>query len=129
MNAIPTAADPESLPPLVRCSPAAIKIWNALEYVSRGTLLVHGSLAADYAQQGADPHNVIAAMVACGALVPIAVDWNGAGHSLRAFAGLTYGTTGAAHRAITRVPWSVAHSLFWTYSPGNPTPMPYTDIF
>ena len=118
--------NPESLPPMVRGSESQIRIWRALECKARAVLLVHGSesLAHVYGSV-VDPALVIGHMVEAGTLKPIKCDWAGADHSYRAFQAITYGSQRNARKQHEK-PWSSAHALSWTYEPGNPSPLQWS---
>ncbi len=123
MNQIlPTALDVANLPPVIRASPSAVSIWYVLEYRARGVLLVHGSLAHEVMTcSSTDVQGVIGAMVDVGVLIPIAVDIAGASKSVRVLSDAAKCGT----RYILQHPWCRAHACFWTYRPGNTSPMPY----
>lgn len=122
---LPTIADPSTLPPTVQHNPIAMDIWRALECRSRATLLVHGSQVYKHVRENVDPHYVIAAMVETGVLFPIKVDLAGSDFSAKAFQlGMHY----AKPKQYTESqPWSSAHSVFWTYAPGNKAPLPWSE--
>lgn len=107
--------EPSNLP--AGMTGVATRIWRGMEQQARGTLLVHGARSLDYLKDCGESVNacdVLGKMVEQGVLIPQRVD-------------LAYADTlslqykNAKH--IESSPWSVAHSLFWTYAPGNTTPM------
>lgn len=123
---IPSITDPESLPVSIRFSPGKRKIWGVLEFRSRTTLLVHGSEAVGVVKGMIDEKEVIAAMVKCGALIPIKIDLIGADRAARSFLELQYGCNLGKPRAAVRPvlsKWTVSFALLWTYEPGNRAPM------
>lgn len=102
--------------------------WRAiLHYAERG--LIHGMdchRLADpgqgYAWSPADGDSFVREMVEDGALVPVAKDIASAGHSIRAFAGLTGGSVGREKHGSRMTPerWLNAmpaeSARFWTFA-------------
>lgn len=110
------ASDPSPVPECYPEGSIAHRIWRGLECKARGTLLVHGSKALSYGPY--DAKGVITRMVEDGVLIPCKVDLACSDHSAKAFAGLQ-----VDGRHIERSPWCTDYALFWTYEPGNRTPM------
>lgn len=121
---ISSISDPDTLPPHVRHSESALAIWRALECRARATLLVHGSAAYKFVRDNVDPNMVIGYMVDAGTLIQIKVDLAGADFSAKTFQlGMHYAKP---KQYVESQPWSTAHAVFWTYAPGNRSPLPWS---